>query len=107
MRNSIILSMIILLIFSGCKQKQEVVEEALRPVRYVQVRSGNSATSNEFSGVAQSANQSNLSFRVSGNITALDVKEGETVRRGQLLASIDAIDYIVQLEQNQANLKQA
>jgi len=107
MRTSLITALCFLLILSGCKQKEEVAEEVLRPVRYVQVTSGGGASSNEFSGVAQSANQSNLSFKVAGNINTLSVKEGQSVKKGQLLASMDATDYRVSQEQSQANLKQA
>jgi RND family efflux transporter MFP subunit len=107
MRSPLLLLLIIGLLFTACKQKVEVQEEILRPVRYTIVASGTSISSSEFSGVTQSANQSNLSFRVSGNIIGLNAKEGQTVKKGQLLATLDAIDYKVQLEQSQANLKQA
>lgn len=97
----------IVFLFAGCGKKAEVEEEVLRPVRYTVVKSGSSISSVHFSGVAQSANQSNLSFRVAGNVINVNVKEGQRVSKGQVLAQLDATDYRVQLEQSQANLKQA
>ncbi len=100
----------ILLIFTffSCKPKTEEAQKTvLRPVKYAEITEGHSSNTNEFSGVAQSGKTSNLSFRVSGNIVRLNIKEGDLVKRGQRIASIDPTDYGVQLEQAQANLKSA
>jgi cobalt-zinc-cadmium efflux system membrane fusion protein len=48
-----------------------------------------------------------VSSLVAGRIIELRVTEGEPVRRGQLLARIDAVPYLQQLEQAQASLRQA
>lgn len=108
MNRLLILSICIAALFVGCKKKAEVVvEEKIRAVKFANVKSAYTTTSNEFSGVSESGKQSNLSFRVTGNLRTLSVEEGDKVRRGQSLASIDPTDYKVQLEQAQANLKQA
>ena len=60
-----------------------------------------------FSGTAQSEKEAQLSFRVNGAISRLPIKVGDRVRRGQLIATIDATDYNVQHEQAKANLKSA
>jgi membrane fusion protein, multidrug efflux system len=48
-----------------------------------------------------------VSSLVAGRVTELRVAEGEPVRRGQLIARIDATPYLQQREQAQASLRQA
>ncbi len=95
-----------ILLFS-CKKKVEEQIVVLRPVKYTKVSSVHATNTNEFSGVTQAGKQSNLSFRVTGNLRSLKVKEGDRVKKRQSLASIDPTDYNVQLEQALANLKSA
>ncbi|WP_168354572.1 efflux RND transporter periplasmic adaptor subunit [Palleniella muris] len=47
-----------------------------------------------------------LSFKTSGQIIRLDVKEGDYVRKGQLVATLDAADYRIALDASQAQYSQ-
>lgn len=60
-----------------------------------------------FAGTAQANIQSRLSFRIDGNIDALPVHTGQTVKRGTLLAELDDSDYQVQRRRRRAELEQA
>jgi RND family efflux transporter MFP subunit len=60
-----------------------------------------------FSGVVKAKFETNLSFKVGGTLDLVSVKLGDRVKSGQLLASIDPIDYNVQLEQALAQEKSA
>lgn len=60
-----------------------------------------------FSAVIQSANESKLSFRISGNLTRLHVALGDHVQKGQLIAELDPRDYELKVEQAKAELIQA
>lgn len=51
--------------------------------------------------------QVNLAFRVSGRIEKMLYEEGEAVKKGQLLAQIDAAPYVQQLNQTKAALENA
>ncbi|MFX5705897.1 biotin/lipoyl-binding protein, partial [Acinetobacter baumannii] len=46
-----------------------------------------------FTGVVHARTESNLGFRVAGKIVERLVDPGQTVRRGQPLMRIDAVDY--------------
>ena len=108
MRIKIIINILLVVLMISCKKKtREVTEISVRPVKYAVVASGSQAKTNEFSGVSRAGKNSNLSFRVSGAITNLNVKEGDEVKRGERLASIDPTDFNVQLSQAQASLKAA
>ena len=90
----------------SCGAKEEApVEQSLRPVRYGKVLLAGSAADHTFSGTAQSSKEANLSFKVNGTINNLNIKVGDRVRRGQVLARLDAIDYNVQFDQSVAQLK--
>jgi membrane fusion protein, multidrug efflux system len=48
-----------------------------------------------------------ISAKVSGQVDEMDVKEGDTVQLGQVLAKIDNKSFQIQVEQSQANLASA
>lgn len=95
------------LVFSCGTKEEAPSEETLRPIRYAKVLETGSEKDQTFSGTVQSSKEAQLSFKVNGTINQLKIKVGDRVRRGQVLASIDAIDYSVQYDQAVAQLKSA
>ncbi len=92
----------------GCGSKEEQVQEIkIRPVKAAMVQKAGLSGEQRFSGSAQASKDVTLSFKVSGAINRILVKVGDKVRRGQLIASIDALDYSVQRDQSLAQLKSA
>jgi len=81
--------MVLLLMSCGEKEVQE--EVVLRPVKYSEVAFLGGEKSRQFSGTAKTEKIINLSFRSSGIITKLDMKIGQTVKEGQLLATLDNV----------------
>ena len=76
--------------------------EVLRPVRYSIVQATQGGQERGFSGVAKASISSKLSFRVSGSVQSFTVKTGDTVRKGQTLATVDSQDLKLQLQQSRA-----
>jgi RND family efflux transporter MFP subunit len=76
-------------------------------VRYQEVFSTGSQRVRTFSGVTRSAVESNLSFRVAGNIRRRLVEVGDRVEQGQLIAELDPTDFELQVEESEASLLQA
>ncbi|MEO0732218.1 MAG: efflux RND transporter periplasmic adaptor subunit [Bacteroidota bacterium] len=97
------------LLFFGCGggETPELAEDPLRPVRFQAIGYAGQAGQNTYSGVAQADQLSKLSFRVGGTIRRLNVKLGDRVRKGQLIATIDPADYSIQAEQANASTKGA
>jgi RND family efflux transporter MFP subunit len=60
-----------------------------------------------FAGMAQSADEPRLSFRVPGTIIDLPVRVGDRVKQGQVIARIDPADYRLDVEAAEAALRQA
>jgi RND family efflux transporter MFP subunit len=58
-------------------------------------------------GTLRAANQTTVKTRVAGDLVQLLVREGETVRKGQVLARIDATEYEWRVKREQASLAAA
>lgn len=79
----------------------------MRPVRTIVVEVRGLSRERAFSGIAKSAKETELSFRVEGKIVELPIKMGMTIKSGQLIARLDTVDYALQVKQLQAQLAQA
>ena len=64
-------------------------------------------TSYALDGVIQAVKQSTIAAQASGRIATLQVKAGDKVRAGQILATIDDRDAIAAMQRSQAQISQA
>lgn len=97
---------LLLIIVAACGEEEQI-EELIRPVRYQEVIFGGSGRLRIFTGTAKAGIESKLSFKVGGTIKSINVKLGDGVKRGQLIASLDATDYSVRVKEAEAGLKEA
>ena len=98
----------ILLLVTACGEKQEEqVEQPLRPVRTIVASATDAITGRDFPGIVIAENKAELSFRVSGKLTGLLIKEGDNVSQGQIIARLDQTDFNIELEARQANYSKA
>ncbi|MBQ9390537.1 MAG: efflux RND transporter periplasmic adaptor subunit [Synergistaceae bacterium] len=89
-------------------QQAEVPQkEVIRPVKTVTLRSNGKGGLWQYYGTLQGGKRVDLSFRVSGPIRSIKVDKGASVKKGQLLATLDPRDYQTQLKQAQSNQAQA
>ncbi len=90
-----------LIMFSACSSKENT-EQAIPspiPVRIGQIRHTQDRETVMLSGTVTSPEApSNLSFLVSGKIIQVGPREGDYVRKGDLLASVDPTDYRLALK---------
>jgi len=86
-----IFSIICFLLSIGSCKEEKVVEEVLRPVKFTEVSYLGGDKIRNFSGTAKTERIINLSFRNTGIITMLDMKLGQQVKKGQLLAKLDNV----------------
>ncbi|MEF9985590.1 MAG: efflux RND transporter periplasmic adaptor subunit [Bacteroidales bacterium] len=85
----------------SCKQPI-LKEKPIRPVKVSEVKSFSIAT-NTFSGVVAPDQFSNLAFRTSGPLVAVNVVEGQSVRKGQIIAKMDPRDYQLSYDAKKAS----
>lgn len=80
---------------------------AARPVPTLKLQAQAQGAERQWDGVIQAVRQSTVAAQVPGNVTALLVKAGDTVKAGQVLARIDARDTSAGLLRSQADVAQA
>lgn len=96
----VFLACVAALVSCGGKTKQD--NETVKMVNVAECRDANELPPTSFTGLARSADLVNVAFRVSGTISRVVVKEGDYVKKGQLLAILDDRDYQVQLNATKA-----
>lgn len=106
MKSKIVLIVIsIFFAFAGCNNKTEQ-KKYIKKVKTETVQIGSRFIENQFTGVIKEAQDVNLSFRIPGQIIKLNIKEGDYVHKGQIIAELDARDYKIQLEATKAKYEQ-
>ncbi|MCB1891248.1 MAG: biotin/lipoyl-binding protein, partial [Rhodocyclaceae bacterium] len=90
------------LLAAGCSQ-QEPPAQPLRTVRVMQIDAAAVSGSLTFPGEVRARHESRLAFRIGGKIIERRVDVGAAVKRGQVLARLDAQDVALQAAQAEAN----
>ncbi|MCC2523649.1 efflux RND transporter periplasmic adaptor subunit [Vibrio coralliilyticus] len=80
-------------VLAGCGTENQYVDFGLPKVKIMEIGSGVQGDNLYFPAVANAAERSHLSFRVAGEISELNIKEGDQVKKGDVLAKLDPTDY--------------
>lgn len=87
----------------GCEQAiSETQEQVIKPVKLYQVPSLSGSGYDVFLGEVDAGHRSQLSFQVPGVIENLEVKEGQKVSQGEVLAVLDDTDYQLAVDASHA-----
>lgn len=100
----IITAFLSIFIFSGCTNKNE---EVIRPVEYIIVQKESDIANKTFFGYLKSASLTDLSFQIEGVLKKIYPLEGQSVKRGQIIALLDAPLYKIQVQEAKYNLSNA
>ncbi len=103
---------------AGCGKKQDAAgggkgghgaggPSAATPVQVTTVRRGTIAAAVPITGSIQALEDVQLSARTSGRVIAVNFREGQVVRAGQVVVQQDATDLQANVRQAQANIAQA
>lgn len=88
---------------AGCNQaSSEPQHQVVKPVKLYEVPDIDAAGYDGFLAEVDAAERSQLSFQIPGEIETLQVREGQKVEKGQLLATLDPTDYQLAVEASQA-----
>ncbi|PID46568.1 MAG: efflux transporter periplasmic adaptor subunit [Proteobacteria bacterium] len=82
----------------------EVKPEIIRQALVVQPIPATGGQLRTFPAIVEANDQTNLAFRVPGQLIKLSVKSGQPVKKGQLLAQLDTNDFRNALEDREARL---
>ncbi len=106
-KTSIQLLIVVLLLCSNCGSKEQPIAEAIKPVKFQKIARAGGSFGRNFSGTAKAGVETQLSFRVSGIVNSVNVKVGQRVRKGNLIAALDPSDYELSYEEADASVKNA
>lgn len=91
----------------GCAEDVAPVPDVIRSVLVGRVVAPGEAQERVLTGVTRSADTTDLSFRVAGQLVELGVKTGDIVETGALVARLDRTDYEIEYAEAKAALTQA
>jgi len=98
-----------LFFLSSCAEKADIAQknEQIVCVQAKAIKETTASNSIQFSGVLSSKRISKLSFKTGGIINQILVKEGVSVKKGQLLASLDMTEILAQVQQARLGFEKA
>lgn len=91
----------------SCNSSKEDKKETIYKVIAIHPTNSISANSKQYIGLLEGNKTSSLSFQVAGQIANINVQEGQRIKKGQLLASLNAANLKSQLNAAKATLEQA
>lgn len=104
MKDLVSISAFTILLLCGCAEKQQAT--FMHSVVLTQPVQRGLENEKSFSGVVEEAREISLGFKTPGQIKRILVKEGDHVRQGQLIATLDDVDYQLGVDQLQIQYDQ-
>ncbi len=98
-----LLGVFILTLFS-CKEKKQ--DKITRPVKMMEI-TGNTLLNKTFPGVAEAEEYAFLTFRIPGMLQNFGIQEGQNLKAGQIVATLDSKDYNLKLSAAKASYQQS
>jgi len=89
---------------TACSDDKVEKPEVIRPVRAIKVAGETKFIGRDFPGRAKATNEVNMAFDVAGTLNQRPVKIGESVTKGQLIASLDPRDFKSNVKEASASL---
>jgi len=88
---------------NGCNKKQEIEQtEEVRPVKTILVQAPESGGLRYFPGRVDANRKAELSFRESGTVQELLVKEGDEVKQDEVIARLEPTDFQIAVNDKKA-----
>jgi RND family efflux transporter MFP subunit len=94
------------ILFVGCGEEESEAPPVVKPVKTITV-SGFGEGEITFPATVEAGEKVLMSFRVPGRIVELPVREGEELKRGQLVARLDPKDYQLAVNEARAEYNKA
>jgi RND family efflux transporter MFP subunit len=98
--------LVALLAAFGCGKKEEP-EEVIRSIKWIKVAETSTKQVRMISGTTKPVDQTALSFAVAGTVEEVEVKLGEEVEKGQVLAELDRQPFVLAVRDAEAELARA
>ncbi len=92
-----------LFFISGCEEPPQAYVASSRPVKTIVISDDMTGDTRTFPAVVDAIQKADISFRVDGKVQKVLVKEGDQVKKGQVLAELDPVDFNIQLKDRKAS----
>jgi len=90
-------------LLAACEKPVETFVAASRPVKTMVIGGDVTGDTRTFPAEVDAIQKADISFRVSGKIQKILVKEGAEVKKGQILAELDPTDFQITLKDRKAS----
>ena len=91
----------------ACEKPVETFVAASRPVKTIVIGGQATGDTRTFPAEVDAIQKADISFRVNGKIQNIFVKEGDQVKKGQVLAELDPTDFEITLKDREASFATA
>lgn len=91
------------LLISACEKPPAPIVAESRPVKTMVIGGSQSGDTRTFPAVVDAIQKADISFRVSGKVEKILVREGDQVKKGDVLAKLDPTDFEIKLRDRQAS----
>lgn len=91
------------ILLGACEEPQETFVAESRPVKTLLIGGHSGGDTRSFPAEVDAIQKADISFRVSGKIQKIHVREGDEVKKGQLLAELDPTDFNITLKDREAS----
>ncbi len=95
------------LILAACGKEEQANAPAPRPVRIVTVEKSEAGTPISLTGRVEAEDEVNLAFRISGRLLENDVRQGDQLKAGQIVARLESQNELNTLRSAQAGVAAA
>ena len=102
-----ILLAVSILLLAACDEQQPEVMENVRAIKTITVSERGSGQLRRFPGIVAAVDTSSISFEVAGNTREVNVKVGDRVEEGQVLATLDDKPFQLNVEGAEAEVGRA
>ena len=92
---------------SGCGEQATESAPIVRPVKILEIGALAAGSIRKYPGFIRAADSADVSFEVAGRIIKLEVREGQQVQAGDVLAELEDTLYAAELDVTVANLNKA
>ena len=104
---TVVLSLTLGGVIAGCEAHPVSPKPVVRPIKIMVIEHQTASNVFEYPGKVSPAQESYMAFEVQGRITSFPVKEGQSVRKGTILAKLDPRDFEADYTAAVARLRQA
>jgi RND family efflux transporter MFP subunit len=95
------------LLMTACSEEVPLPPPESRPVKSMLVGGVSAGDKRQFPGVVDAIQKADIAFRVEGKLKEILVKEGDMVKKDQVLARLDPTDYQIRLNDRKASYETA